>query len=113
MTQRDKLDPNSQGYTNALLEDLDGKFQAILEATAPIPEMQKDLAKITDRVTTTELRLDTWESSIKLIPTIFEEVGSLRKEVNALKEELKLLNRHDERLDALEQRLIAVEQQVR
>lgn len=67
MSEDSKLDPNSQGYTNALLEDMNGKFQAIMEATAPIPKMQGQISEIL-----------TWEDDVKLIPAIFEEVGALR-----------------------------------
>lgn len=67
MARRDKLDPNSQGYTNALLEDIDTKFQAVLETTQPILKMQEQIARIL-----------TWEADVKLVPAIFEEVGAGR-----------------------------------
>jgi len=113
MTKRDKLDPNSQGYTNALLEDIDDKFQTVLEATAPIPKLQKDVKTLQKKTTRIEGKLDTWEEHIKLIPAIFEEVGNLRKDVEILKEAMKLLDRHDARLDKIEKRLSLVEQRVR
>ncbi len=74
MPKKKKLGPNSQGYTNALLEDVDDKFQTILEATAPIPKVQEQIGKILE-----------WESDVKLIPAIFKEVGSLRKDVEIIK----------------------------
>lgn len=112
MTDKEKHDPNSQGYTNALLEEINDKFQIVLEATAPIPKMQegqKSAQNITGKI---EEKLETWEEHIKLIPATFEEVGSLRKDVDILKEAMKLLDRHDERLDKIDRRLSVVEQRV-
>lgn len=74
MTKRDKLDPNSQGYTNALLEDIDDKFQIVLEATAPIPKLQEDVAELKETVRDMQPTLNA----------TFEEVGSLRKDVEVL-----------------------------
>lgn len=102
MAKNKRLNPNSQGYTNALLEDMNEKFQVILESTEPIPKMQEQINHIL-----------TWEEDIKLIPSIFDEVGELRKDVEILKAATKLLDRHDERLDNIDKRLSAVEQRVR
>jgi uncharacterized protein YoxC len=113
MTNREKHDPNSQGYTNALLEDMDDKIQAVLEVAAPIPQIQENIDSLQKQNEKSEQRFDVWEKSIKLIPAIFEEVGSLRKDVETLKEAMKLLGRHDERVDNIDQRLSVVEQQVR
>lgn len=117
MTKRDKLDPNSQGYTNALLEDIEDKFQIVLEATAPIPKLQEDVSELKDIVRDMQPRLEVVEDTVRdMQPTLnatFEEVGSLRKDVEVLKEAMKLLDRHDARLDKIEKRLILVEQQVR
>lgn len=112
MTDREKHNPNSQGYTNALLEDVDDKFQAILEATQPIPKIQKDLTGVKERTEAIEKKMDTWEEHIRLIPTIFEEIGSLHQDVAIIKEAMKLLDRHDKRLDNIERRLSVVEQQI-
>ncbi len=112
MAQRDKLDPNSPAYTNSLLEDMDDKFQAILEATAPIPQIQDDLGKLKTINVSVKQRLDSWEANIELIPPMFEEVGSLCKDVEILKEALQLLGKRDNRLASIEQRLSVVEQQI-
>jgi len=101
MTKCDKLDPNSSEYTNALLEDIDDKFQAILEATLPIPGMQAAIE-----------RIEKWEERVDLIPSIFEEVGSLRKDVEVLKRAHELLDRHDKQLVEIDRRLSVVEQKV-
>lgn len=108
MTRREKHDPSSQAYTNALLEDIEDKFQAILEATQPIPKMQGQIASIQEQIT----EILTWEDNVKLIPATFEEVGALRKDVETIKAALKLIDRHDERIEKIEQRLSALEQRV-
>ncbi len=95
--------PNSVGYTNALLEEVNDKFQTIMEATQPIPKMQEDINDIKQRVGRMEPVLDA----------VFEEVGSLRQDVEVIKQAMKLLDRHDERLDVIERRLAAVEQRLR
>ena len=122
MPKKKRLDPNSQGYTNALLEDVDSKLEAVLEVTAPISGMQQDIKGTQADVKNMQqsignLQADmkevlTWEDSIKLIPAIFEEVGALRKEVEVLKEAMQLLDKHDTRLDSIEQRLKVVESMV-
>lgn len=111
MTKNDKLDPNSEDYTNALLEDMNGKFEAILEATAPIPKIQEKVERI-DEIQEKVERIERWEKNVNLIPAIFEEVGSLRKDVEILKEAHKLLDRHSQQLEDIEKRLKAVEHQV-
>ena len=112
MKNREQHDPNSQAYTNAILEDMDDKLQAVLEVTAPIPKIQNDIAGLQKSNSEIELRLDAWDENIRLIPAIFEEVGTLRKDVDLLKAAMKLLDRHDKRMDKIEQRLSAVEQRV-
>ena len=69
--RRDQRDPNSQDYTNALLEDIDAKFQFIREVTAPVPRMHAALSGLPEKTVSINTRLDSWEESIKLIPTIF------------------------------------------
>ncbi|MEX1112729.1 MAG: hypothetical protein WEC84_04670 [Candidatus Andersenbacteria bacterium] len=59
------LDPNSPGYTNAILEDVNDKFQVLVEGQSSINE-----------------RLDR---NTELLNTTFEEVGKLRVDVDALK----------------------------
>ena len=70
MTQDDSkgIDPNSPGYTNALLEDMNGKFETMLEYVKDIPEMKEDIKNLKKQGDRSELRLDTWEESIKMIP---------------------------------------------
>lgn len=114
MTQRDTLDPNSEGYTNALLEDIDDKFQTVLEATAPIPKLQEDVAELKEVVGDMQPRLQAVEEVVTdmqpKVDATFEEVGALRKDVDIMKEALKLLDRHDDRMTAIERRLAVVEQ---
>ena len=102
MPKRDNLDPNSQGYTNAILEDVDDKFQIILEATKPISRMQQNIARIL-----------TWEEDVKLIPAIFQEVGKLRQDVEVIKQALEILGMQSKRLENIEQRLRVVEHSVK
>lgn len=129
MKNREKHDPNSQAYTNAILEDMDDKLQAVLEVTAPIPKMQEQISSILEweddvkmipemrkQIGATQKQVDrivNWEENIKLIPAIFEEVGNLRKDVEILKAAMKLLDRHDDRMEKIEKRLSVVEQRVR
>lgn len=89
-------------YFGGLMEDMNDKFQAILENTKDIPKIREDVNRIL-----------TWEDDIKLIPAIFEEVGELRKDVETLKDAMKLLGRSDERITQLEQRIAALEQKER
>ena len=125
MTKSGQPDPNSAGYTNALLEGIEEKFQIISEATQPIPKMQEDIA--TMQVGITELQemvgpipqmqkdiaeMRSWEDDIKLIPAIFEEVGKLRQDVEVVKQAMQLIGQRSERLDKIEQRLTAVEQKI-
>lgn len=67
MSKREKLDPNSQGYTNALLEDMEDKIQAVLEIAAPIPEMQENLKTVLKRMDKTEQRLDAIEQHLSAV----------------------------------------------
>jgi uncharacterized protein YoxC len=130
MTNRDKLEPNSKEYTNALLEDIESKFQVVLEATAPIPKMQEDITSLKDTVGKMRPQLDAVTKTVgemkpqldiltqtvgemkPQLDAVFEEVGKLRKDVEIIKEAMKLLGRRDARLDKIDQRLVAVEQRV-
>lgn len=96
---REKKDPNSAGYANALLESIEDKFQIVIEATQPIPRMAEKLE------------------------ATFEEVGKLRVDVDALKrtiqdvhkrlditeQAMKLLNKNTEEIDELRSRVSALE----
>ncbi len=64
--RREKHDPNSQEYTNALFEDIDSKFQTVLEVTAPIPKMQEDISDVKEQLSQMQPVLDA----------VFEEVGT-------------------------------------
>ncbi len=134
MTKKKLRDSSEQEREfGILLEDMNDKIQVVLEVTAPIPKIQEDLADIKGRTESMELRLDTWKSSIKLIPemhqqiehmmswesdvklipAIFEEVGNLRAEIESIKAGMKLLDRRDSSLDQLEKRLERVEKKIR
>ncbi len=89
-------------YFGGLMEDMNDKFQAILESTKDIPLMNQKIDHILK-----------WEEKINLIPAMFEEVGELRKDVEVLKDAMKLLGRSDERVNQLEQRIAALEQKTR
>ena len=47
--------------------------------STPIPEIRSDIEVLKQRSEPSKERLNAWEENIKLIPTIFEEVGKLRK----------------------------------
>lgn len=77
--------PNSPGYTNALLEDMNNKFQVILEATQVIPKIQQDVEGLKQDLE------DVKEIVTDMQPKVdatFEEVGTLRLEVNEIKNNL-------------------------
>lgn len=112
MMGREKHDPNSQGYTNAILGEMDDKIQTILEATSSIPQIQANVAGLDRRIGKIEQTLDAWKDQVKMIPTIFEEVGSLRVNVEAVKEDVGRLGRRDERLEGIEKRLAMVEERI-
>ncbi len=155
------MDPNSPGYTNALLEDINDKFQIVLEATQPIPDLQEKVGSIQEQLVSTQEQVGSmqielgstkeqvgsmqeqvgsmqeqvgsmqeqigkimeWESDIKLIPTIFDEVGKLRLDVEATKvavhevhqrldvveQAVKLIERNTSEIDELRNRITALE----
>lgn len=91
-------DPSSAGYTNAILEDMNHKIQIILEATQPIPEMQKtgqatfeEVGNLRVDVDTIKLtiqdvlhRLEILEGAMKLLERDTTEVKELKNRVTAL-----------------------------
>ncbi|MBI3255794.1 MAG: hypothetical protein HYZ63_02385 [Candidatus Andersenbacteria bacterium] len=157
-------------YFGGLMEDMNDKFEAILESTKPIPKMQeqinhmltweenvnlipaivkqvgvltkdgreakqqistlvKDSQEAKQQISTlvkdsqeTKVGISklkeqmnqvlSWEENINLIPTIFEEVGSLRQEIEILKKALRLLGRQEPQLVLMEKRLRQVEEKV-
>lgn len=63
------LDPNSQGYTNALLKDLNDKFQVILEATQSTPQIQKDVSGLKDDIAHMKPKVEaTFEAVGTILP---------------------------------------------
>ena len=60
--------PEKERHLAMIIEDIDDKFQTILEATAPIPKMQEQIEHIL-----------AWEEDIKLIPVIVKEARSSRR----------------------------------
>lgn len=89
-------------YFGALLEDMREKFQIIIEATHQIPDMYTKITHMME-----------WEEKIKLIPIIFDEVGSLRSDFETLKAAMKLLGKHDDRIKQMEARIQVLEQKER
>ncbi len=83
------VDPNSAAYTNALLEDNNHKFQAILEIVQPLlrlPEIvqkiQADQEIMKDDIATIKVTVKEMQP---VLEATFEEVGSLKVEVNEIK----------------------------
>ncbi len=121
----------------ALQEDMNDKFEIIMEATADIPAMQEQL-KALPRILSWENDIKlipkmgrqlnhiaswedhanmipqilSWEDDIKLIPNIFDEVGALRTEVEVIKKALELLGRNEPKMEAIEKRLVRVEEKI-
>ena len=56
-------------YTAALLEDVNGKFDRLIEILQPFPQMQKDIAVIKDDVA--ELKTD-----MKVVNHAFKETSA-------------------------------------
>ena len=92
-------DPNIQVYTNALLEEVNEKFEIIVEATQPIPEMQKTLAATFEEVG--RLRLDVDE--------LKRSVQDINQRLAILEAALKLLDRHEEEVVSLRDRVEKIE----
>lgn len=63
------LDPNTPAYTNAILENIQDKFQVIVEATKSLPDIHQKLE------------------------ATFDEVGKLRVSVDSLKKRLETIER--------------------
>lgn len=90
-----------QRYTGVLLEDMNSKYDAILEYVKDVPDMKEDIVRIL-----------TWEDDIKLIPVMFEEIGKLRQDVEILKEAMRLVSKNSETIEQLIQRVETLEQQI-
>lgn len=128
MAKKQRDSSEKERHLGLVIEDIDDKFQIILEATAPIPKMQAQIEHILTWEEDVKMirpmmkqmgdmqkqinHMLEWEEDIKLIPAIFEEVGSLRKDLEILKAAMKLLDRHDKRLETIEKRLLVLEQKV-
>lgn len=69
--------PEWQRYAGALLEDINSKFEIVLESTKDIPAMKEQINHIM-----------TWEDDVKMIPVMFEEIGHLREDVELIKEKV-------------------------
>jgi len=119
MSRKKPLDPDSQGYTNTLLEDINDKFEAVLEATQPIPEMQKQIAIIPEL----QEKVALIPEMVRTLDATFEEVGRLRIDVEDIKRSLgdinqrlavleaamKLIERNSDEIEQLKKRVMAVE----
>ena len=97
--------PDWERFAGAVLEEVNDKFDAILEQTADIPDVKKDIADV-------KKILAKWEPDIELIPIIFEEVGKLRHGVETLKEATKLLGRNTEEIEQLTERVATLEKEI-
>jgi len=72
----------SKNYTNVLLEDMNGKFDLLLEAIAPLKQMQQDI--FTTKEDVAELKADV--KVIKAAVTdLSHQVNRHEKEIAELK----------------------------
>ncbi len=121
MTKKIKHNPNSAGYTNALLENILDEVKAVHEAVQPIPKMQADINQLQEVVQVIpDIRADInqLQEVVQVIPYIqstldatFEEVGILRVDVEAIK--LALPTKAErENLVRLESQILRLEQKV-
>jgi capsule polysaccharide export protein KpsE/RkpR len=102
-------------YIGGLLEDMNDKIDAIFEVTAPIPKMQEDIALLQHDVGGLKNSMHAvleWKKNINLIPTIFEEVGTIRADLENIKADLNREGKSDPRILALEKRIARIEQKI-
>jgi peptidoglycan hydrolase CwlO-like protein len=92
-------DPNSTGYTNALLKDINHKFEAVLDATQPIPDMQKTLNASFEEVS--GLRID--------VEALKRTVQEIHSRLDILEKAHQLLDRDTSEIDQLNKRLTRLE----
>ena len=111
-----KADPNSVGYTNALLEDVANKFEAVLEATQLIGDIQENVKDLLADVEEMKPRLDaTFDIVGKTLPEVTDiknELLHMRQRLEAIEAAYKLLDREDSEIDAIKQRLQKLEKAV-
>lgn len=98
---------NSEAWrTNAILEDMNAKFDAVLEAVKPIPQMQQDIRELKNQgekvaediaVLKASVQINAQEiSKVKeivqemkpVLDATFDEVGSLREDMEMSKQTL-------------------------
>lgn len=101
MTEQ-SLDPNSLGYTNALLENMSTEISAMHELVKPIPEMREDITWLKETVTDMKPTLDA----------TFEEVGKLKIDIEVMKQALELLGKETKEINDLQKRVERLEQQI-
>jgi tRNA(Phe) wybutosine-synthesizing methylase Tyw3 len=96
-------DPNSPGYTNALLESIEDKFQIVVEATQVLPRMEEKLEATFEEVG--KLRVD-----VEVLKSKFKDIHE-RLDVN--EQAMKLLNKNTTEIDELRSRVHALENVVK
>lgn len=102
-------------YIGAMWEDMNDKFKIVIEAVAPIPKMQEDIALLQQDVDGLKQNMDAvvaWKGNINLIPVMFEEIGAVRADLEVIKQEYKSKGKNDPRIAALEKRIARIEEKI-
>ncbi len=74
--------------TQVLLEDMNGKFDAIMEYVSDIPVMKEDIAVLKDDVAVLKEDVAVLKTDVAILKT---DVGELKSEVVEIKEEQRLM----------------------
>jgi phosphate uptake regulator len=97
------MSPEAERYFGVILEDINGKFQTLLEGQASLDERMARLEVRMDRL---ELRMDELEAEMIAFKV------EMKKDLAEIRAELKLCARQED-LIALEKRVSNIEQVLR
>ncbi len=110
MIKKSKHDPNSAEYSVALLEDMNHKFEILIEAVQPIPQIQKELREVREIVGDMQPKLDvTYEA----IGSLFVQIEEIKNELALVKQALTLLGRDTSAIENLKLRVAQLEEQAK
>lgn len=99
---RKNQDPKSPGYTNALLESIEDKFQIVVEATQGIPRVEEKLDATFEEVG--KLRVDVDVLNVAL--------SDIHSRLDVTEQAMKLLSKNTSEIDELRDRVETVESMI-
>lgn len=87
---------NDDNYTNVILEEMNGKFDAVMEYVQDIPEIKDRLTNVESTVEYISDKADVIESVVKAHS---HDIAEIKTDMNLVK---SILNDHEDRITALE-----------